>query len=48
MGGGGGDGGGREGEVIEVFQYSFSEDDIKGGPSDDRPRRWVEDTLDME
>ena len=38
-------GGGRrkEGEEIEVFQYSFTEDDIKGQADGERPRRrWVE------
>ena len=38
-------GGGRreEGEEIEVFQYSFTEDDIKGQADGERlHRRWVE------
>ena len=37
-------GGGRreEGEEIEVFQYSFTEDDIKGQADGERPRHWVE------
>ena len=47
VGGGGGGGGARDGEEIEVFQYSFSEDDIKGVPGD-KPRRWVEAAVEIE